>query len=44
MPTDRNRRMIELVRVGRNYTRADGQPVNAVDDVSLIVPKASSAV
>jgi ABC-type nitrate/sulfonate/bicarbonate transport system ATPase subunit len=38
MPTDRNRRMIELVRVGRNYTRADGQRVNAVDDVSLIVP------
>ena len=39
MPTDRNRRMIELVRVGRNYTRADGQRVNAVDDVSLIVPE-----
>ena len=39
MPTDRNRRMIELVRVGRTYTRADGQRVNAVDDVSLIVPE-----
>jgi NitT/TauT family transport system ATP-binding protein len=39
MPTDRNRRMIELVRVGRNYTRADGQRVNAVDDVSLTVPE-----
>ena len=31
--------MIELVHVGRNYTRADGQRVNAVDDVSLIVPE-----
>ena len=39
MPTDRNRRMIELAHVGRNYTRADGQRVNAVDDVSLIVPE-----
>jgi NitT/TauT family transport system ATP-binding protein len=39
MPTDRNHRMIELIRVGRNYTRADGQRVNAVDDVSLIVPE-----
>ena len=39
MPTDRNRRMIELAHLGRNYTRADGQQVNAVDDVSLIVPE-----
>jgi NitT/TauT family transport system ATP-binding protein len=39
MSTDRNRRMIELAHVGRNYTRADGQRVNAVDDVSLIVPE-----
>ncbi len=39
MPTARNRRMIELAHVGRNYTRADGQRVNAVDDVSLIVPE-----
>jgi NitT/TauT family transport system ATP-binding protein len=39
MPTDRNRRMIELAHLGRNYTRADGQQVTAVDDVSLIVPE-----
>jgi NitT/TauT family transport system ATP-binding protein len=36
---DPNRRMIELVEVGRAYTRADGQPVKAVDNVSLTVPE-----
>ena len=39
MPTEASRRMIELVHVGRNYTRADGQRVTAVDDVSLLVPE-----
>ena len=34
-----NRRMIELVRLRRSYTRADGQRVDAVDDVSLVVPE-----
>lgn len=32
-------RMIELVHVGRSYTRGDGQKVLAVDDVSLMVPE-----
>ena len=36
---DPNRRMIELVEVGRAYTRADGQAVKAVDNVSLTVPE-----
>src|ERR1700722_16502455 len=39
MPTETSRRMIELVHLARNYTRADGQRVSAVDDVSLIVPE-----
>jgi NitT/TauT family transport system ATP-binding protein len=39
MSTETGRRMIELVRLGRSYTRADGQRVSAVDDVSLIVPE-----
>ena len=39
MPTETGRRMIELVHLARNYTRADGQRVSAVDDVSLIVPE-----
>ena len=34
-----NPRMIELVEVGRAYTRADGQAVTAVDRVSLTVPE-----
>lgn len=34
-----NPRMIELVEVGRAYTRADGQAVTAVDRVSLAVPE-----
>ena len=32
-------RMIEFVHVRREYTRADGGHVTAVDDVSLIVPE-----
>jgi NitT/TauT family transport system ATP-binding protein len=32
-------RMIEFVHVGREYTRADGGHVTAVNDVSLIVPE-----
>ena len=39
VPVLSNRRMIELVGVGRAYTRADGQTIKAVDDVSLIVPE-----
>src|ERR1700691_4318006 len=39
MPVETSRRMIELVHLVRNYTRADGQRVNAVDDVSLTVPE-----
>ncbi len=39
MPAEPNRRMIELVHLRRSYTRADGQRVDAVDDVSLIVPE-----
>ena len=39
MPMTAIARMIEIVHLGRNYTRADGQRVNAVDDVSLIVPE-----
>jgi NitT/TauT family transport system ATP-binding protein len=39
MSTEPASRMIELVHLGRNYTRADGARVNAVDDVSLIVPE-----
>jgi NitT/TauT family transport system ATP-binding protein len=39
MPVETSRRMIELVHLVRNYTRADGQRVSAVDDVSLIVPE-----
>jgi NitT/TauT family transport system ATP-binding protein len=39
MQTEPGRRMIELVHLGRDYKRADGQRVSAVDDVSLIVPE-----
>src|ERR1700735_864074 len=39
MQTETSRRMIDLVHLARNYTRADGQRVSAVDDVSLIVPE-----
>jgi len=34
-----NSRMIEFIHVEREFTRADGQSVRAVDDVSLIVPE-----
>lgn len=34
-----NDRMIELVRVGRAYKRADGQNVQAIADVSLVIPE-----
>jgi len=34
-----NPRMIEFIHVGREFTRADGQNVRAVDDVSLIAPE-----
>lgn len=34
-----NARMIEFIHVQREFTRADGQRVRAVDDVSLIVPE-----
>ncbi len=37
MPTDP--RMIDLIHLGRAYTRADGHPVQAVDDVSLTIPE-----
>ena len=33
----RNSRMIELAHVGRSFTRGDGQTVQAVDDVSLLI-------
>jgi NitT/TauT family transport system ATP-binding protein len=31
--------MIELVHLGRIFTRGDGQSVRAVDDVSLVIPE-----
>ena len=39
MPAARNLRMIELIHLGRAFTRGDGQSVQAVDDVSLIIPE-----
>lgn len=33
------RRMIELAHVKRSFRRADGQFVNAVDDISFIIPE-----
>ena len=31
--------MIELAHVGRSFRRADGATVNAIDDVSFIIPE-----
>jgi NitT/TauT family transport system ATP-binding protein len=39
MPAARNLRMIELIHLGRAFTRGDGQSVQAIDDVSLIIPE-----
>jgi len=39
MPTQTNPRMIELIEVGRAFRRADGQKVQAVADVSLVIPE-----
>jgi NitT/TauT family transport system ATP-binding protein len=33
------KRMIELVHVRRSFRRADGQMVNAVNDISLVIPE-----
>ena len=39
MPSNVDSRMIELAHVGRTFRRADGATVNAVNDVSLVIPE-----
>jgi NitT/TauT family transport system ATP-binding protein len=39
MTTNVNSRMIELAHVGRTFRRADGATVNAVNDVSFVIPE-----